>query len=96
MEEQGEGDSMGGRKIVFRGMSAIVFEELPETYPLGYKFYGIRHTDKDWDEPTTIEPLVVCNRWGVIGFKEPLIPHTINEDCIFLSQEERDLVRGRP
>lgn len=90
------GDSMKGRKIVFRGMKAIVFEELPKTYPLGYKFYGIRHTDDDLDEPATIEPFVVVNRWGVIGFKELLNPHVLEGDCIFLSQEERDLVRGRP
>lgn len=87
---------MKGRKIVFRGMDAIVFEELPKTYPLGYRFYGIRHTDDDWDDPATIEPSVVVNRWGVIGFKEPPILHAINGDCIRLSWEERDLVRGRP
>jgi hypothetical protein len=95
-EQQGEGDSMGERKIVFRGMEAIVFEKIPETFPLGYRFYGIRHKDDDFDEPATLEPFVGVNRWGVIGFKEPIIPHMINEDCIFLSRGERDLVRGRP
>lgn len=87
---------MEGREIVFRGMEAIVFEKIPETYPLGYKFYGIRHTDDDFDEPATIEPFVVCNRWGVIGFRELLNLPALEGDGTFLSQEERDLVRGRP
>ena len=84
-----------GREIVFRGMDAVVFECLPEAYPFGYWFYGIRHADEDWDEPMTIERAVLVNRWGVIGFREPLSPETFDHDgCISLSEEERDLVRG--
>jgi hypothetical protein len=84
------------REIVFRGMKAVVFERPPKTYPSGYRFYGIRHSEKDWDEPMTIEPTVLVNRWGVIGFREPFSCQELCDGCVFLSEKERDLIRGRP
>ena len=85
------------REIVFRGKKASVFEVVPKVEEIpDLFFYGIRHSDDDWDGPITIEKLVVCNRWGVIGFERPLEESMFGESgCIELTEEERDLLLDR-
>lgn len=83
-------------EIMFRGQKAIVIEFLPQAWPIDYQFYyGIRHSDEDWDLPCTIESYVLCNRWGWIGFKEPLTMPLRTPDYIRLTEQEQDLLLDR-
>jgi len=93
-EEKGMEDF---REIFFRGRKALVSElARPERLPDGWCFYGIRHADDDWDEPMTLERVVVCNRWGVIAFEKPLEESMFDGDgCVNLTDEERESLLDR-
>jgi hypothetical protein len=87
----------GFRVIEFRGRKGLVSENVrPELVPDGWHFYCIRHADDDWDEPITIERVVVCNRWGMIAFEQALEESMFDVDgCISLTDEERGLLLER-
>jgi hypothetical protein len=64
------------KRVRFRGMDCVVFEGRPESkkaeYPGEYFYYPIRHSDRDWACPATIEKHVLVNHWGMIGTPRPL------------------------
>jgi len=93
-EEKGMEDF---REIFFRGRKGLVSELVrPERVPESWCFYCIRHADDDWDEPITIERVVVCNRWGMIAFEKPLEESMFDSDgCINLTSEERESLLDR-
>lgn len=78
-------------KIKFRGEEAFITDTPPDN---SLAFYGIRHSETDWDDPITIEPTVIVNRWGVIGFYKPLDRYLFDGDmCIPLWEEEKNTFR---
>lgn len=80
------------RGFNFRGMKAVVAERVPKRSR--YTFYGIKHSEDDWDDPITVEPFVFVNRWGAIGFESPLEHSMFGEDgYIELSEDEKDVLR---
>jgi hypothetical protein len=85
------------REIEFRGRKAFVSELFrPERVPDGWCFYCIRHADDDWDDPITIERVVVCNRWGMIAFEKPLEESMFDAiGCVELTDQERETLLER-
>jgi hypothetical protein len=95
MAREYDGD-IKDREIEFRGQDAILIEILPKAWPINYRFYyGIRHSDEDWDLPITIEPYVLCNRWGWIGLKKPLELCVGRDGYLELTEKEQELFLDR-
>jgi hypothetical protein len=85
----------GFREIEFRGVKAIVVEDAKADFPKGYKVYGIRHADDDWDMPITVENFVCCNRWGRLGVREPMDLGIPDGGYLELNDDEIEEIRGR-
>jgi hypothetical protein len=69
----------------------MVYDGRPKSYPREYPFrYCIRHDGNDFDKPITIEPYVLCNFWGYIASKYPMM--RLNSGCSRIRPKERDAI----
>lgn len=65
------------KKVIINGRRGVLFctpeaaekAKVKEEYPY---LYFLRHGDKDWTRPVTIEKFAVCNRFGVVLLEKPL------------------------
>lgn len=62
----------------------------------GQYYYGIRHSDEDWNEPISVEKTVLVNRYGFIVSQSPLDKITNQGNSYYsLNEEERDIISKR-
>jgi hypothetical protein len=79
-------------KMMFRGQEVEVTEDfrcLKNQSPKKF-YYEMRHGESDWGEPVTVEPAVLCNRWGVMKAKSPLKFRQKLDPYILLTRKEKD------
>ena len=50
--------------------------------------YCVRHSERDWSRPVTIEKYVACNYWGLILADKPLDKFFIEGDYVPLTKKE--------
>ena len=81
--------------IVFRGKKVQVTEAsaavLSKQDPKKF-YYGMRHGELDWGQPITVEPFVLCNRWGVMITEEPFDFPNEKDKYLNLTEEEQEIV----
>lgn len=81
------------KKIKFRGITIYAFKmkrkrELSPREKKNKFIYCVRHSEKDWSIPVTIENYAWCNYWGVILSEKPLNKFFIEGDFIPLTRKE--------
>lgn len=81
------------KNLIFRKIKIQAFE-MKREYELSPKqkknklLYAVRHSEKDWSRPVTIEKYVTCNYWGLILADESLQKFFIEGDYIPLTKKE--------